>query len=75
MPQDKAPIGQLVNRFETQTNLVFKPHHTFYERVGINRFRFAQLVRGDKRPDSKELREIIDYFNQFFEVKATDLLI
>ncbi|QHV97892.1 hypothetical protein [Spirosoma endbachense] len=68
------PLQRLIDRFETQTTLCFKPSRRFYQRTGINRLRFAQFLRGQKHPDSREIKTLIHFFNQFFPVKAEDLL-
>lgn len=68
------PVKRLISRFESQTNLVFKPTSNFYKVVGINAFRFAQLIRGEKNLDSVEIKNLTGYFGQFFPVKAEDLL-
>ena len=72
--QNLTPVRRLINRFEAQTKLLFKPAKAFYEATGINRIRFAQLIKGQKDLDSTEIKTLIKYFNQYFSVKADDLL-
>ena len=67
------PVKRLINRFESKTNLVFKPHISFYDSLGIRRKRFGQLVRGEKNPDSEEIKRLLEYFKQFFEVKVDEM--
>ena len=55
-------------RFESLTHLHFKPNTEFYKLLGINQFRFSKLVNGQKRPDSEEIKGLVDYFNRFFPV-------
>lgn len=73
-PPNLTPVKRLIDRFETQTCLVFKPRQSFYEVTGINRIRFAQLSKGQKNPESNEIKALVQYFNQYFSVKAEDLL-
>jgi len=70
----RPPIGQLIDRFEAQTHLAFKPRPMFYKATGINRIRFAQLSKGQKNPESNEIKSLVQYFNQYFSVTAEDLL-
>lgn len=72
--QDRPPVRRLIDRFESQTYLVFKPKPSFYEAIGVNRIRFAQLSKGKKNPESSEIKALVQYFNQYFSVKAEDLL-
>lgn len=68
------PVKRLIDRFELQTLLVFKPSKTFYQSTGINRIRFGQLSKGKKNPESNEIKSLVEYFNQYFLVRAEDLL-
>lgn len=59
-----------IARFEEANNLKFQPNPTFYSRVGINRIRFWQLVRGEKPPYSTEVVALADYF----KIPVSDIL-
>lgn len=69
-----SPVQRLVSRFEAETKLVFKPSRAFYQSTGINRLRFALLLRGQKNPDSGEIKILLAFFKQFFPLTAEDLL-
>lgn len=70
--QDRTPVQRLIDRYETETNLVFKPSRRFYELTGINRIRFAQLASGDKRPMYDEADTLVKYFSKFFTTTIND---
>ena len=70
--QDRAPVQRLIDRYETETCLVFKPSRRFYESTGINRIRFAQLANGDKRPMLDEANALVTYFSKFFTTTISD---
>lgn len=72
--QKQAPVRQLIDRYEAETLLVFKPSRKFYENTGINRVRFAQLANGDKRPMLDEANILVKYFNRFFSTTISDLV-
>lgn len=59
----QTPLKEAIRSFEDKNLTEFKPKRTFYERVGINRIRFWQLVEGAKVPDINEARRLSDYFN------------
>ncbi|GAB3956405.1 hypothetical protein GCM10028805_46150 [Spirosoma harenae] len=61
--QNTTPLSCVVTKFEERNNLKFKPERSFYERIGINKVRFWQLVRGEKEPFSSELVSLATYFN------------
>lgn len=68
------PLRKLIERYETQTMLVFKPSKRFYQTTGINRIRFSQITKGEKNPDSAEIKTLSAYFSQFFTVTLQDLI-
>lgn len=74
MEQVTSPVQNLIDRYESKTLLEFKPAPAFYQKTGLNPHRLGKLARGKKKPDSSEIRVLLDYFNQFFPVKAEDLL-
>ncbi|WP_298358808.1 hypothetical protein [Runella sp.] len=53
-----------IDSFEERNLTEFKPKRAFYERVGINRIRFWQLVEGKKRPDVDEAHRLAEYFGK-----------
>ncbi|MFN3851682.1 MAG: hypothetical protein ACK4NY_19755 [Spirosomataceae bacterium] len=61
-------VNQLssINEVITSTlppNIEFKPNRGFYSEIGINKHRFAKILRGEIEPDRKELHAISVYFN------------
>lgn len=72
--QSNAPVQQLIDRYEAETLLVFKPSRKFYETTGINRVRFAQLANGDKRPMLDEANNLVRFFGRFFSTTINDLI-
>ena len=64
------PIASAKKAYEDKIAGHFKPDQRFYDRVGINRKRFGQLLRGEKPLLSHEIRSLAD----FFGIPATDLL-
>lgn len=71
--QNRAPIQRLIDRYEAETMLVFKPSKKFYENTGINRVRFSQLANGDKRPMLEEANNLVRFFGRFFPTSINDL--
>lgn len=71
--QNHAPIQRLINRYEAETLLVFKPSKMFYESTGINRIRFAQLANGEKQPMINEANNLVKFFGRFFPTSINDL--
>jgi hypothetical protein len=72
--ETNAPVQRLINRYETETLLVFKPSRKFYENTGINRIRFAQLANGEKRPLLDEANNLTKFFSRFFPTTINDLI-
>lgn len=54
-------------------NTEFKPTSEFYLKVGINKHRFAKILRDEIEPTRKEIKSISMYFNidtkMFFQLK------
>ena len=71
--QNRAPVQQLIDRYEAETLLVFKPSRKFYETTGINRVRFAQLANGEKQPMMNEANNLVRFFGSFFPTSINDL--
>lgn len=71
--QNIAPIQRLIDRYEAETMLVFKPSKKFYESTGINRIRFAQLANGEKQPMINEANNLAKFFCRFFPTTINDL--
>jgi hypothetical protein len=55
-------LGVAINHYEQRSNLKFMPDEKFYDRIGINRIRFWQLVKGKKRMFTDEARTLAEYF-------------
>ncbi len=71
--QNNAPLQRLIDRYQEETMLVFKPSRRFYQHTGINRVRFAQLASGEKRPMLDEADNLVKFFSRFFSTKISDL--
>lgn len=65
----KTAIQATLGQYEDRIGGRFKPDKRFYERVGINSKRFAQLVRGEKVPLLDEAVRL----SEFFEVPIQTL--
>jgi hypothetical protein len=59
----ETPIQRILSQYENQIGGKFKPDKRFYEKVGINHKRFAQLVRGEKVPLLDEADRLSEFFN------------
>lgn len=70
--QTNTPLQRLIDRYEVETKLVFKPSRKFYESTGINRVRFAQLANGDKQPMFNEAKILVIFFSKFFPTTIND---
>jgi len=64
------PLAKAYSDFQERFGGQFKPDQRFYEKVGINRKRFAQLLRGEKPLFAHEVKALA----AFFDIPATDLL-
>lgn len=73
-PTTDSPVQGLIDRYEAETTLVFKPSRKFYENTGINRVRFAQLASGEKRPLLDEANNLVKFFSKFFPASINDLI-
>lgn len=62
-------IESIIKRKETEI-LKFKPANDLYQKIGINKKRFWQLVRGEKSPTFDEMKIIAD----LFEIEITELI-
>ncbi|GAB3992008.1 hypothetical protein GCM10028807_24080 [Spirosoma daeguense] len=63
-------IGVAYTSYQDKIGGQFKPDQRFYSKVGINRKRFGQLLRGEKPVFGYEARALSD----FFGIPVTDLL-
>lgn len=72
--QDRPPVKRLIDRYEAETTLIFKPSRNFYQGTGINRIRFSKLSNGDKQPTLEEANRLARFFNRFFPANINDLL-
>jgi len=64
----KNRIKEVVKSKETDS-FIFKPTKEFYKKIGINRKRWAMLIRNEIAPTIDELQSIASYF----DVKLGDL--
>lgn len=69
--KDQTPISTTLAKYEDRIGGKFKPDKRFYEKVGINSKRFAQLARGEKTPLLDEAVRL----SEFFSVPLTTLCI
>lgn len=72
--QDRPPVKRLIDRYEAETMLIFKPSRSFYQGTGINRIRFSKLSNGEKQPTLEEADKLTTFFNRFFPASLKDLL-
>jgi hypothetical protein len=63
-------LSLAIHDYEQRSNLKFTPDEKFYDRIGINRIRFWQLVKGKKRMFTDEAQALANYFG----ITVTDLL-
>ncbi|MFC5408957.1 hypothetical protein ACFPMF_06540 [Larkinella bovis] len=63
-------LGAAIVRYEHLSDLKFTPDERFYNRIGINRIRFWQLVKGKKAMYTHEALVLADYFG----IPVNDLL-
>ncbi len=55
-------IDHFIKSKETEI-LKYSPNNEFYQRIGINKKRWAQILRGQKDPTLAELTRLTNYFN------------
>ncbi len=72
--QDRPPVKRLIDRYEAETMLIFKPSRNFYQNTGINRIRFSKLSHGDKLPTLEEANRLTKFFSRFFPTTINDLI-
>lgn len=65
--QDKilTPISELINealKSAMLPNTKFKPNPMFYSSIGINKHRFAKIMRNEVEPTRIEIKSLSDYF-------------
>ncbi len=65
-----TPVASAFHSYQDRIGGQFKPDKRFYDKVGINRKRFGQILRGEKPLFTHEARSLSD----FFSVPVTDLL-
>lgn len=56
-------LQKAINQYEQSIGGSWKPNESTYERVGVKKKRFWQLVRGEKRPTIDEARALSELFN------------
>jgi hypothetical protein len=59
----KTGLQCAVNQYSEHIGIGFRPDAKFYGKVSINQKRFAQLLRGEKRPTIDEARALSDFFS------------
>lgn len=64
------PVASAFAAYQDRLGITVKPDAKFYERVGINRKRFGQLLRGEKPLLAHEVKALAS----FFDIPVTDLL-
>ncbi|GAB3167555.1 helix-turn-helix domain-containing protein [Telluribacter humicola] len=63
------PISQIIGS-ALPPNVEFKPRKNFYQQIGINKHRFAKIMRDEIDPTRSELHSIATYF----KISADQLL-
>lgn len=61
--EHQTPISKTLALYEDRISGKFKPDSRFYQAVGINSKRFAQLVRGEKIPLLDEASRLSEFFS------------
>lgn len=62
-------LQKALNQYGASIGGSWKPNESTYERIGVKKKRFWQLVRGEKRPTIDEARAL----SELFKVPVTDL--
>lgn len=60
------PISELINtslKSVLLPNTEFKPNSVFYSNIGINKHRFAKIMRNEVEPTRIEIKVLSDYFS------------
>jgi hypothetical protein len=65
-----TPLARAYSTYEDKIGGQLKPDSRFYTKVGINRKRFGQLLRGEKPLNAPEITALA----QFFGIQPNDLL-
>lgn len=64
MEQSKeTPLKAVVSKYEKHIGTEFKPSPSFYNKIGLKRKRYAQILRGEKEPTSIEIQAFADFFS------------
>jgi len=61
------PIAQIISG-SLPPNIDFKPKRNFYRDIGINKHRFAKIMKGVIDPTRSELQSISMYFHISIEL-------
>lgn len=64
-----TPLQKALKQHEQSVGGSWKPNESTYERIGVKKKRFWQLVRGEKRPTIDEARAL----SELFHVPLTEL--
>lgn len=57
-----TPLAKAINTYNNFIGHDFKPSQRFYDRIGCNHKRYAQILRGEKRPTIDEARALALFF-------------
>lgn len=63
------PISQII-AITLPPNVDFRPQKQFYTEIGINKHRFAKIIKGEIDPTRTELSSI----SKYFQISSEDLL-
>ena len=58
----QTALPNAIERYSERIGFDFKPNKRFYDNVGINPKRYAQILRGEKRPTIDEARALANFF-------------
>jgi len=65
-PPTPTPLQTVIQGYEAKACLKFAPPVDFYDKIGINRIRFWQLVKGKQEPKASEILALSKFFNVSF---------
>lgn len=64
---NQTALQAAVEQYSERIGIGFRPDARFYSKVGINRKRYAQLYRAEKRPTIDEARALATFFSVSIE--------
>ncbi len=59
----KNRLSEIIQSFEVDKNLPFKPNRNFFNNISIGQRRFHQLIRNEKALQFDEMQRLSDYFS------------